>query len=64
MFRASRARRSDDPGLRMLLFAIGAVLGIAGMIFVIDWLVTAGIIVLGIGMVAGIRERRRGEGDG
>lgn len=61
MFRVSRSRRTDDPALRMILFAAGAVLGLAGIILDVGLLVTAGIVVLGIGMVVGIVQKRKAE---
>ena len=64
LFRVSRARRTDDPWFRMLIFSAGAVLAAAGIIFDIGWLVTVAIVVLGAGMVIGIITRRRQEHTG
>jgi hypothetical protein len=57
--RVSRRRRADDPGPRMLLFAVGAVLALAGILFDIAWLVAVATVILGVGMVLGIVARRR-----
>ncbi len=62
MFWASR-RRHDDARLlapRMVLFVLGAGLGLAGMALEISWLVTAGIVVLAVGLALGLISRRRG----
>lgn len=63
MFRVSRTRRGDDRTLdrRIALFAAGAAAGLAGIGLDIDWIVTAGIVLLLLGMILGIIERRRAE---
>lgn len=67
MFRPSRTRRGSDPtlGLRMLLFALGAVTGLSGMATERSWLVTIGTVFLGIGLLLSMREwkRTRNRGD-
>jgi hypothetical protein len=53
-FRPSRERRGPDPYLhwKMLCFALGAAVALAGMITGIDWLilVAVAILVVGIGL--------------
>ena len=62
MFRPSRAPRGADRWLphKMLLFVIGAGLGVAGILSGRDWLINAGIVVLFIGLL--LRFARRGAG--
>lgn len=61
MFRPSRMRRGSDPtlGLRMLLFALGAVTGLSGMATETSWLITIGTVFLAIGLLLAMREWRR-----
>lgn len=67
MLRPDRRDRSgQDPTLhaRILLFCLGAGCAIAGMYYNVGWLVTAGIVVLTVGMVVrlvGDRRRRRAQ---
>lgn len=65
MFRSSRDRKADATlGPRVAIFAVGAVLGLAGIAFDRGWLVSAAIVVLAAGMIAGWRGRRaETEGD-
>jgi hypothetical protein len=53
IFRPSRAQRGDDRFVnqKMLLFAIGAVLGIAGIAFDLAWLRYLAIAVLSVGIM-------------
>lgn len=61
MFRPSRERREDDRWLpaKTIILAAGAVLGLAGIMFDIGVLVTAGTIVLGAGLLVVAAGRRR-----
>ena len=63
MFRPDRKRRSADPTLphRMTLLAVGAVLGLAGMMWQRRLLTSAGIVVLAAGLLLGVVSRRRAQ---
>lgn len=61
VIRVSRTRRADEPGPRMLLFTLGAVAALAGILFDIAWLVAGATVILGVGMVLGIVARRRAD---
>ena len=63
MLRPDRRRRSADPTLphRMALLAVGAVLGLAGMLWQRPILTSAGIIVLAAGLLLGVVSRRRAQ---
>jgi len=63
VFRPSRSVRGPDPWLpyRTALFVAGAACGLGGMAFDIGWLVTVGIVLLGMGVVVGLIARRRAE---
>jgi hypothetical protein len=62
IFRPDRDRRGVDRDLdvKMLIFVVGAALGIAGMARGIDWLVYAAIVVLGLGALLRLLSRRTG----
>lgn len=53
IFRPDRRSRADDRFLphKTLIFALGAMLGIAGIAFEIGWIVYAGIAVLALGVI-------------
>ncbi|MGH7552622.1 MAG: hypothetical protein ACREMQ_06295 [Longimicrobiales bacterium] len=61
LFRASRTRRGPDPYLphKMLIFVIGAALGIAGIASERTWLVNVGIGVLLLGVVLRVIAQRK-----
>lgn len=61
IFRPSREARGPDPflNLKLVLFALGAALGIAGIIAGSEILVGIGILVLAIGVL--LRFLQRGE---
>lgn len=52
-FRPSRERRGPDPRLhlKILLFVIGAALGIAGMVLERTWLIALAIVLLAVGVL-------------
>jgi hypothetical protein len=67
-FRPDRAPRHRDPYLqhKIVLFALGAGIVVAGMAFDAGWLITLGVAVLAIGFVlrlVGERQRRAAEDD-
>ena len=66
IFRPDRNRRGEDATLafRMALFAVGAVLALAGMLWKRDALVAAAIVILAIGLLVSIASRRRGRAAG
>ena len=64
LFRPGRARRGEDPhqSTKILIFALGAAAGLAGIATGRDWLVTTGILILAIGValrVVGARNEER-----
>jgi hypothetical protein len=61
VFRPSRERREDDHWLpaKTFVLVLGAVLGLAGMMFDTGWLITTGIVVLGAGVLIAAAGRRR-----
>jgi hypothetical protein len=64
MMRLDRNRRSDVwLGEKMIFFAIGAALGIGGIITGQDWLVWAAIVVLVIGFALRLLARRGAAAD-
>jgi hypothetical protein len=58
-FRPSRQRRGSDRflDLKMILLALGGCTAIAGFMLRIDWLVTAAIFPLVIGVALSLRRR-------
>lgn len=52
LFRPGRARRGEDPhqSTKILIFALGAAAGLAGIASGRDWLVIAGILILAVGV--------------
>jgi hypothetical protein len=60
MIRLDRNRQATDVwlGEKMIFFAIGAALGISGMITGTDWLIWAAIAVLILGFVLRVLGRR------
>jgi hypothetical protein len=60
MIRLDRSRREPDIwlGEKMIFFATGAALGLAGMVAGRDWLIWAAIVVLGIGFALRLLGRR------
>jgi hypothetical protein len=65
MIRVDRSRRGPDIwlGEKMIFFAIGAALGIGGMVTGHEWLVWAAIAVLVLGFVLRLMGRRGGDDD-
>jgi hypothetical protein len=64
MFMASRRERTGNErffAIRVVIFSLGAALGIAGMLSEIDWLVWIAIGVLVIGIVLRMVGSRRAE---
>jgi hypothetical protein len=61
LFHASRDTQGDDRFLRLkvIIFVIGAALGIAGMSSRRDWLVATAIGVLAIGIVLRVLSARQ-----
>lgn len=62
MFRPSRSRSGEhDPYVhwKMRIFGAGAALAFAGMGIGLEWLVWAGIVVLGVGLVLRFLPRRK-----
>ncbi|HEX6937855.1 MAG TPA: hypothetical protein VF158_00475 [Longimicrobiales bacterium] len=61
-FRPSREMRGTDPYLRLkvVIFVIGAVVGLVGIALGNDWLVGAGIAVLVAGVALRALAHRRG----
>lgn len=62
--RLDRSRRAQDiwMGEKMIFFAVGAALGLGGMVTGQEWLIWAAIVVLLIGFVLRLMGRRRGAG--
>ncbi len=60
IFRPSREERGPDPflNLKLILFALGAALGIAGIISGRELFVGIGILVLAIGVLLRFLQRR------
>ncbi len=60
LFRPAREPRGPDPYLRWktLLFVVGAVVGLVGMLTRNGWLVGLGIAVLAAGMALRLLSRR------
>ena len=60
MLRASRERK-DDPFVytKIMLFVVGASLGMSGMALDLDWLVILGIVVLAIAVIIRLASDRR-----
>jgi hypothetical protein len=60
MIRLDRSRRDPDIwlGEKMIFFATGAALGLAGMVTGRDWLIWVAIVVLGIGFALRLFSRR------
>lgn len=59
-----RSRREEpDPyvGLKMLLFALGAVMALAGMLLTWTWLVAAAMVVLVVGFAVRFLPARAGK---
>jgi hypothetical protein len=68
IFRPDRSRVPGEKELRwvypkVFLFLVGACLGIAGMTLHIDWLITAGVIVLAFGLLLRLLSRRADSGE-
>jgi hypothetical protein len=61
VFRVSRDSRGSDAWLpaKLALLGVGAALGLAGMALDIGWIVTAGIVALGAGVLLAAAGRRR-----
>lgn len=62
IFRPDRSRRGVDRFLdvKMLIFVIGAALGVIGIAREIDWLVYAAIAVLAVGVILRLLRGRTG----
>lgn len=60
LFRPSRESRGPDPflQLKMILFGIGAALALAGMVTGSQLLVGIGILVLAVGVLLRLLQRR------
>jgi hypothetical protein len=58
-FRPSRERRGSDRflDLKMIMLALGGCIAVAGFILRIDWLVTAAIFPLIVGVALSLRRR-------
>lgn len=44
---------------RIRIFGVGAIVGLFGVFADVEWMVTVAIVVLGIGLVLGLLNRRR-----
>jgi hypothetical protein len=70
LFRAARDTQGDDRffRLKVMIFAVGGALGVAGMSSGRDWLVASGIAVLAVGialrMLAARQRARQPDSDG
>lgn len=65
MFRPSRDNRGDDRffELKALILVLGASLGIAGMIYEIEWLIWAAIAVVAVAIILRMMANRKGKPD-